>query len=137
MTTVRRIPGAKPARDEEMLQRAIWQLIQLEGNPNAIAYAVPNGTYKSKAAAGRQKAMGLRAGVPDLAFVLPDGGAAFMELKSRTGRVSPEQSAFIATCDAIGVPCPVVSDLENARMILRAWKVIGRAAGLMPGKAGV
>jgi hypothetical protein len=68
--------------------------------------------------------MGVVRGVPDLAFVLPGGQAAFMELKSRLGKTSPEQDAFIAKCNEMGVPCPVVSDIDNALFILRAWGVL-------------
>jgi hypothetical protein len=119
-------PGRKPKRNnpEEMLQRAIWQHIKIRGNPKAIAFAVPNGIPSSKITSARFKAQGLLPGTPDLVFVLPDGRAAFMELKSPTGKLSKEQEAFQERCTAMEVEHVVCSGLDQALSILEAWRVI-------------
>ena len=59
--------------------------------------------------------MGVVAGVPDLAFVLPDGRAAFFEVKTRTGRLSPQQIAFRDRCNAVGAPYAMARSVEVRR----------------------
>jgi hypothetical protein len=119
-------PGRKTKRNnpEEQLQRAIWQHIKIRGNPKAIAFAVPNGIPSSKITSARFKAQGLLPGTPDLVFVLPDGRAAFMELKSDGGRLSKEQKVFQERCTAMEVEHVVCSGLDQALAVLTAWEVI-------------
>jgi hypothetical protein len=54
-------------RPEEALQRSVVGLLAIYENRGLLTYAhVPNGGRRSKAEAGAFKAMGVRAGVPDL-----------------------------------------------------------------------
>jgi hypothetical protein len=64
--------------------------------PNEL-YAVPNGGLRTKATAGKLKAQGLRAGVPDLQIDVPRGRyhGLRMELKTPQGRPTPEQNLTI------------------------------------------
>lgn len=118
-------PDRKPRRnDEELLHRAVWQHIKIMGSPEIIAYHPANGESRSKRTGGRLKAMGVVAGTPDLAFVLPDGRAAFMELKAAGGRLSREQKAFQAKCDKMGVPYAVCWSIDAAVEVLKAWGVL-------------
>lgn len=110
--------------EEESLQKAIWQHILIRGTDNTIAYAVPNGIPSSKRTGARFKAQGLTAGVFDLAFVLSDGRAAFLELKVGKGRLSPAQTKFSDKCTKIGIEHAVSYNLDNALSILLAWGVI-------------
>lgn len=57
-------------------------------------------------------------------FIFSDRTVAFMELKSLTGSTTPEQDEFIAWCDERKIPCPVISDIDNALLILRGWRVL-------------
>lgn len=117
--------GSKPRRDPEgELQRALVQYLRLLAPKNVIWYAVPNGVPASKRTGARFKALGVIAGVPDLAFVLSDGRAAFLELKAGAGRMSPEQKAFAERCAAMGVEHAVTNNLDQALAILRAWGVL-------------
>lgn len=115
----------KPARrhSEEDLQKAVWQHVILKA-PDAIAFAIPNGEYRSKRTGARLKAQGVVAGVPDMAFVLQGGTIAFMEFKAAKGRLSPAQKAFIAKCEALAVPVAVVSDIDQALAVLARWGVL-------------
>lgn len=115
--------------DEYQLQKAIWQHIMLLKPANVIAYAVPNGEHRSKRTGARLKAMGVVAGVPDFAFVLADGRAAFLELKSSRGRLSPGQKAFADQCLSMEVEYAVSADLDTCLNILTAWGVIVMANG--------
>lgn len=56
-------------------------------------------------------------GIPDI-VVLTDGGyAVFLELKAKTGRLSPEQKEFQARCEAIGCEYYVVRKLEDVILV--------------------
>lgn len=121
-----RIDGRKKPREnvEEQLHRAIWQHIKLRAPKNVIAYHPANGGSRSKRTAGRLKAMGVVPGIPDLAFVLADGRAAFMEIKKPGGRIAPEQKAFAAKCLAMNVPHALVADIDSALAALIMWGIL-------------
>lgn len=99
----------KPSGDplEKDLQKALiewWGLYRKKhGLPSIALFAVPNGA----ALRGNQleraiqmtgmKAQGFRPGVPDLVLAVPKGRyhGAYIEMKTRTGSVSPEQAEYI------------------------------------------
>lgn len=115
----------KPRADpEEQLQRAIVAHLLLRAHPDVLWWHCPNGGKRSKAAAGRLKAMGTKPGIPDLNFILLDGSPAFMELKSDAGRLSPAQKAFEDKCAKLGVAHVVISDIDTALRVLEAWEII-------------
>lgn len=64
-------------------------------------FAVPNGEYRSIVTARRLKEQGVRAGIPDLVLPSPRAEgtrlyhALFLEMKTQTGRVAPEQRACL------------------------------------------
>jgi hypothetical protein len=108
--------GKKPrSTAEDDMQAALVELLRLNACKGVIFYMVPNGTNQGKAAAGRAKAMGLTAGVYDLAGVLPpDGLAWFLELKTRDGVVSPDQENFGVRCERAGALHHVAFSLDSA-----------------------
>ncbi len=110
-------------RDEEQLQRSVVAYLGYTARKDAIWFHVPNGEGRSKATGGRLKAMGVRAGVADLCFVLRNGSAAFMELKASGGRQSAAQLVFEQRCIDAGVPYVVVTSMDGAVEILKAWGV--------------
>lgn len=116
----------KPARahPESDLQKAIVAHLRLRGQPDVIWFHPMNNAPVSKRTAGRFKAEGVVAGVPDLCFTLSDGTSAFMELKAIGGRLSPEQKLFQAKCERNGVPYVICNQLDNALSILDAWGAI-------------
>lgn len=67
------------------------------GQPDLrLFFAVPNGGHRSKAAAGKAKAEGVRRGVPDYLLPVPRGGfiGLAIELKALDGHESTEQRAW-------------------------------------------
>lgn len=57
-------------------------------------------------------------GVPDRVALLPDGRIIFVELKKKTGRLSPIQKFQIAKFRKLGQPVRVVYGLEGVEELL-------------------
>lgn len=74
------------------------------------------------------KRKGVRAGVPDLSFILPGGRAAFIELKTAKGRQSDAQEDFEAHARSAGALYAVCRSLPEVQGVLAAWGVTVRAA---------
>lgn len=111
--------------DEDELQKTTVDLLRKLAKPSVYWTAInPGGNKLSRATAGRFKAMGVRAGCPDLSFVLEDGKAAFIELKSGTGRLSEAQGEFQSWCIRQGVPFAIVTDMDQALAVLNHWRVL-------------
>lgn len=75
-------------------------------------FHVPNGEARRKATAGRLRAMGVRAGVPDLFLLVPCrpagpgcpySGLALEMKREHGGSVSPEQETWLARLAAFGL----------------------------------
>jgi hypothetical protein len=81
-----------------------------------LLFAIPNGGARHPAVAGKLKAEGVKAGVPDL--LLPVArrrwNGLFIEMKSAKGRVSPAQKEWIDALDAQGYRCEVCYGAEAA-----------------------
>jgi hypothetical protein len=115
---------ARPIFKEAALQGFVVDLLRLAAVPDLIWYHVPNEGRRAPRTGAFLKRMGMVAGVPDLAFVLPGGRAAFLELKTPGGVVSPEQLAFRKRCADAGVPYAIARTPEEARAILADWGAI-------------
>jgi hypothetical protein len=65
--------------------------------PVQLCFAVPNGGLRKKGVAGKLKAEGVRAGTSDVFLLVPKGPfhGLVMEFKSRKGRPTTEQLAFL------------------------------------------
>ena len=74
-----------------------------------------------KATAGKLKGMGVLAGVPDLQFILPNGQAAFLELKNAAGELSVAQIEFRDRVLACGCGYATARTMEEAEAVLARW----------------
>jgi hypothetical protein len=82
-----------------------------------FAYRCNVGRFKM--ADGRWFDTGLPAGFSDIAgFRAGDARAYFLEVKTATGRASPQQLAFLAAMRARGAIAEVVRSVEDARAAL-------------------
>lgn len=95
--------------------------------PGAFWYHVPNqgmfaSTRQILSAGARFKKQGLRAGVPDNAIVW-GGQAYFIELKSKTGRISDVQKIVIPEIESAGAPVAVARTLDEVAAALTAWGI--------------
>lgn len=114
-------------RPEQDLQQLVAGYLRMS-LPTNLWFHVPNSSGNRGARLGGiLKSLGVRAGVPDLVFVLNDGKAAFIELKAGKGSLSTEQRVFRADCERLGVPYAVCKSLEEVQGTLQGWGLILRA----------
>lgn len=90
----------------------------------ALMYHIPNGGSRSKAEAGRFKAEGVKAGVPDICLPVARGGyhGLYMELKRvKGGRVSPAQQGWIAALRDQGYYACVCKGWDDAAHVIKKY----------------
>jgi hypothetical protein len=102
---------------EDILQAEIYKWYKnnyclIHHQPRHSIFSVPNGGLRSKKEAMKLKATGVVAGVSDLIVVQPDR-VVFVELKTPTGRQSPEQIEFEKTVTSLGFEYMLVRSLEE------------------------
>jgi len=106
---------------EDQIQAAIVSLLRVSGHRDLIWFHCPNGIPCSKETGARFVKLGMKAGVPDLCFVLPYARPAFLEVKTKGGRQSIAQRAFEMKCNFVGVPYAIVRSVTEAQEILSRW----------------
>lgn len=90
--------------------------------PGLLWWHVPNGAgNRGVRLGGILKSMGVKAGVPDIAMVLPMGRAAFIELKTPKGSLSADQKAFRDRAVAINAFWAEARSLADVEAILERW----------------
>lgn len=105
---------------EEALQRSVVQLLAIYEARGLLAYChVPNGGYRTPAQAGAFKALGVRAGVPDLLLWTPFGRSFGIELKAGRGRISDVQVLWRSTLESLGHRVYVCWSLDEVEAVLR------------------
>lgn len=89
-----------PTEEDEQIALFLWAKMASATMPELdLLYHIPNGGSRGKAEAGRFKASGVKAGVPDIFLPVARGGkhGLFIELKRlRSGVVSENQNWWIA-----------------------------------------
>lgn len=117
-------------RPEQALQKAIAQFLAVALAPAPVGpfwTAINPIPSKTKAVAGLSKAMGLRAGVPDL-LLIHRGRAHFVEVKAGSGRESVAQKRAAEELRHHGATYHVCRSLDDMASILTAIDVPMRAA---------
>lgn len=116
------------AGPEDALQKQVATFLNISC-PDLLWFHPPNGGFRNVREAAKLKAMGVKAGVADLAITLPDGRSAFIELKAGKGALSPSQKEFRDTCERLGIPYAVCWSLAEVEQALTEWGVRMRARG--------
>jgi len=95
-------------------------------------FAVPNGGHRHKATAGRLKAEGVKAGVPDVIFPIPFGPYAGLAIEMKHGKNRPtaSQVAWLDGLAAAGHCTAVCYGWEEARAVIEHYLGLGRPARL-------
>lgn len=115
----RTAPRRKPRRHpEEDLQVAMMDFLRIAA-PHLLVVAIPNGGA-SKAANGRNKAMGAKAGAPDFFVMDLEGRIVWFEVKAPgEGVVSALQKAFHKDLRARAHTVFVIYSLDDLQQALR------------------
>lgn len=108
---------------EHREQAALVKWARLMPPPVRWLFAIPNGGHRTKAVAGRMKAEGVLAGVPDLLLPVSRGGlhALYIEMKSPTGRISPAQKEMIANLRSEGYAVEVARSWVEGKEIIERY----------------
>lgn len=121
-----RKPRKKQGRAEEALTvAAATNLRHYEslGLLSAIWYHVPNGGSRNIAQGAMRKRMGVRRGTPDLVFHWRDGSG-FIELKSESGSLEPEQKTFRDLATSLGCKWALCRSVRQVEEHLTEWGVL-------------
>jgi len=108
-------------RPEDSLHKFAVQYLRLSGADGIVWWHTENEGKRTGRGQARFKAMGGRAGVPDLAIVLPGGRIAILELKAEGSYLSPDQRAFRTAVETLGAPYAVARSPEDVVEVLTGW----------------
>lgn len=89
-----------------------------------LLYHIPNEGKRSRAAGARMKAEGLKKGVPDLCLPVSRGEChgLYIELKrEKSGRATPEQTAWMEALLAQGYAVSLCHGWEAAAQVLKTY----------------
>lgn len=118
-----------PTEETEQTCLFRWAAYSSGAHPELqLLHAIPNGGLRSKSEAGRMKAAGVRAGVPDMLLPVARGDChgLYIELKRRQGgRVSPEQVAWMEALTRQGYACAVCRGWEAAKDVITKYLLEG------------
>jgi hypothetical protein len=109
--------------EQELVLR--WATGQTDTWPELVLlYHVANGGKRGKREAAKLKRMGVKAGVPDLCLPVARGGfhGLYVEMKRLDGgRVSTEQTAWLAALHAAGHCVAVAEGHEQAIAVIKDY----------------
>ena len=107
-----------PTESQEQQTLFQWAQLQKGKYPElGLLFAVPNGEYRHKATAGRLKAQGVKAGVPDICLPVARGNfhGLFIELKRQKGGfLAPSQKAWLDALNQYGYHAVVCNGWGDA-----------------------
>lgn len=127
-------PNAREQEDD--LAKAVADFLRMAWPAELPWWHTPNGgkreqferidrrtgrTYRYSPEAEKLKKMGVLAGVPDLTFILPNGQAAFIELKVGDNTLSDEQDALRTVLLACHCGYATCRTLEEVQGVLAGW----------------
>lgn len=119
-------------RPEQALHRSVVSFLRVVLPKPWVFFHPANGGSRSKAEAGIFKAMGVRAGIPDLVLLGPRELAPFglkipqvvcIEFKAPKGSLSPAQKDTIAALAELGIETHIVRSIDEAEAVLRGLGV--------------
>jgi hypothetical protein len=121
-------PKRKPRRNEEsQIQRALikwWSIAHVAfAVPEHLFLSIPNGGRRDAITGAMLKLEGARKGACDLLLLQKRGkwGALLVELKTETGRLSPEQGYFINDAEFAGYCTAVCHSYDQAVRVITEY----------------
>jgi VRR-NUC domain len=103
---------------EGLIQQAVLSHWRAFGLPDTLVAAIPNARAAGQA--------GLTKGLFDLLVIAPKLGVGFIELKTETGRLSPDQEAFKLALIRAGVAYAICRGRDEPIRALEDWNVVRR-----------
>jgi hypothetical protein len=82
-------------------QKAVVSWIR-KFHPHLVVAAIPNGEQRSKTTGVKLKAEGVLAGIPDLIIAMPNGGSIWLEMKTKSGKISTVQKEIHSRLNVLG-----------------------------------
>lgn len=121
----KRTAAPVPTESEEQQCLFRWAAYQSGAMPELnLLYHIPNGGSRRKSEAGRFKAEGVKAGVPDICLPVARNGihGLYIELKRRKGgRTSQEQERWMRLLNAGGYLALVCRGWEEAADLIERY----------------
>jgi hypothetical protein len=115
---------------ENQIQRAVFANIRVRGVAGVFAFHPRNEGRDQRGLAGVNCGLGVVSGVPDV-IVIRGGRVFALELKTATGKLSPEQARVLDEMRACGVDTGVAYGLDQALVWLQARRILrGTAKGV-------
>ena len=118
------------SRPEQQIQRAVFEHLAVRAASTVFAFHPANGGWRTRVEAAILKAMGVKAGVPDI-IAIKGGQCYALELKAADGRLTPVQRDAHAAPVAAGATLELAYGLDEALARLEAW---GLLRGSCPGR---
>jgi hypothetical protein len=114
--------GRAIKRPEQLLQISVAEHLDIIRTPAWVWWHVPNGGGRSKAEGGIFKAMGVKAGNPDIHIVF-ERCLYTIELKAKRGRVSDNQDTMRDELERAGARYAVCRTVDEVLAQLKAWSI--------------
>ena len=109
---------------EDQVALFSWAALAANQRPElALLFAIPNGGHRHKAVAARMKAEGVKAGVPDICLPVARRGyhGMFIELKTRRGRLTMEQTKWLSALIDEGYWANTCRGFEEAKHAIEEY----------------
>lgn len=119
------MPKLIPTEEDEQMTVIDWAEKRTSVYPALkLLHHIPNGGKRSKSEAARFKAMGVKAGVPDLFLPVPRGGyhGLWIEMKrTQDGKVSENQKWWLRALNSLGYSAQVAYGAGQAIKLLTEY----------------
>lgn len=113
-------PSSNPSETQEQKQLIQWCRTDARFQ---YLFHIPNESVGGPGWLTRNRQMGVKPGVPDLLYPVPLKGyhGLFIEMKTKTGRLSAEQKKWITALEIFGYKCVVAHGWEQAKEALQDY----------------
>ena len=114
----KRVNQAEMTPSEHQIQAAFfeWWALSQPAEYQPMAFAIPNGGYRTPRTGATLRREGVRAGVPDVMIAIPRPPYAglWLEFKTPAGKASPAQRQYLHALKAVGYQTAIVRSVEEA-----------------------
>lgn len=122
--------GGEKKDEEHQHQVALFQWARLHERKMPelkLLFAVPNGGLRNPAVAGKLKAEGVKAGVPDILLPVARKGyyGLAIEMKSRTGRLGDDQKEWLRALEDVNWKTAVCYSEKEASAVITDYLNLG------------